>query len=60
MKKNKTLLFTINNKGHDKSNPDLLRIILHGDFTKIDFGYITKKNMSMAVGFELHPKPTLK
>ncbi len=43
MKKNKTLLFTINKKGHSKSNPDLLRIILQSDYTKIDFGYTAKE-----------------
>lgn len=43
MKKNKTLLFTINKKGHSKGNPDLLRIILSPDHTKIDFGYIAKE-----------------
>ena len=43
MKKNKTLLFTINKKGHSKSNPDLLRIILSPDHTKIDFGYTAKE-----------------
>ncbi len=43
MKKNKTFLFTINKKGHAKSNPDLLRIILSPDQTKIDFGYIAKE-----------------
>lgn len=43
MKKNKTLLFTINEKGHAKSNPDVLRIILNPDYTKIDFGYIARE-----------------
>ncbi len=43
MKKNKTLLFTINKKGHSRSNPDLLRIILSPDLTKIDFGYTAKE-----------------
>ena len=43
MKKNKTLLFTINKKGHSRSNPDLLRIILSPDHTKIDFGYTAKE-----------------
>lgn len=43
MKKNKTLLFTINKKGHSRGNPDLLRIILSPDNTKIDFGYIAKE-----------------
>lgn len=43
MKKNKTFLFTINKKGHAKSNPDLLRIILSPDYTKIDFGYTAKE-----------------
>jgi hypothetical protein len=43
MKKNKTLLFTINKKGHSKSNPDLLRIILSPDHTKIDFGYTARE-----------------
>lgn len=42
MRKNKTLLFTINKKGHATSNPDLLRIILHPEYTKIDFGYTAK------------------
>jgi hypothetical protein len=41
--KNKTLLFTLNKKGHSKSNPDLLRIILHPEYTKIDFGYTAKE-----------------
>ena len=43
MKKNMTLLFTINKKGHSKGNPDLLRIILSPGHTKIDFGYIAKE-----------------
>jgi hypothetical protein len=43
MKKKKTVLFTINKKGHAKSNPDLLRIILHQEYTKIDFGYTAKE-----------------
>lgn len=42
MKKNKTLLFTINKKGHSKENPDLLRILCSPEYTKIDFGYIAK------------------
>ena len=41
--KNKTLLFTLNKKGHSKSNPDLLRIILNPEYTKIDFGYTAKE-----------------
>jgi hypothetical protein len=43
MKKNKTVLFTINRKGHSKSNPDLLRIIFDTNYTKIDFGYTAKE-----------------
>lgn len=43
MKKNKTVLFTINRKGHAKSNPDLLRIIFDTNYTKIDFGYTAKE-----------------
>ena len=43
MKKNKTLLFTINKKGHAHNNPDLLRIILDKEYTKIDFGYTAKE-----------------
>jgi hypothetical protein len=42
MKKNKTLLFTINKKGHSKDNPDLLRILCSPEHTKIDFGYTAK------------------
>jgi hypothetical protein len=42
MKRNKTLLFTINKKGHSKENPDLLRIICSPEYTKIDFGYTAK------------------
>jgi hypothetical protein len=42
MKKNKTILFTINKKDHSKGNPDLLRIILSPEYTKIDFGYTAK------------------
>jgi hypothetical protein len=41
--KNKTLLFTLNKKGHSKGNPDLLRITLFPDRTKIDFGYTAKE-----------------
>ena len=43
MKKKKTLLFTINKKGHAHGNPDLLRIILDTEYTKIDFGYTAKE-----------------
>lgn len=41
--KNKTLLFTLNKKGHSRGNPDLLRITLFPDHTKIDFGYTAKE-----------------
>ena len=41
--KNKTLLFTLNKKGHSRGNPDLLRITLFLDHTKIDFGYTAKE-----------------
>ena len=41
--KNKTLLFTLNKKGHSKGNPDLLRITLFPDRAKIDFGYTAKE-----------------
>lgn len=41
--KNKTLLFTLNKKSHSKGNPDLLRITLFPDRTKIDFGYTAKE-----------------
>ena len=41
--KNKTLLFTLNKKSHSKGNPDLLRITLFADRTKIDFGYTAKE-----------------
>ena len=43
MKKKNTLLFTVNKKGHAQSNPDLLRIILDTEYTKIDFGYTAKE-----------------
>ena len=43
MKKKNTLLFTVNKKGHAHSNPDLLRIILDTEYTKIDFGYTAKE-----------------
>ena len=43
MKKKNTLLFTVNKKGHAYSNPDLLRIILDTEYTKIDFGYTAKE-----------------
>jgi len=43
MKKNKTILFTINKKGHSIGNPDLLRIIFSPEYTKIDFGYTAKE-----------------
>lgn len=39
----KIILFTINKKGHSNSNPDLLRIILKPEHTKIDFGYTAKE-----------------
>jgi hypothetical protein len=39
----KIILFTINKKGHSNSNPDLLRIILKPEYTKIDFGYTAKE-----------------
>lgn len=42
MKTNKTLLFTINKKGHSWGNPDLLRMISSPKYTKIDFGYTAK------------------
>ena len=42
MKTNKTLLFTINKKGHSWGNPDLLRMICSPKYTKIDFGYTAK------------------
>ena len=41
--KNKTLLLTLNKKSHSKGNPDLLRITLFPDRTKIDFGYTAKE-----------------
>ena len=41
--KNKTVLFTLNKKGHTKSNPDLLRITMDANYTKIDFGYTAKE-----------------
>ena len=41
--KNNTLLFTLNNNSHSKGNPDLLRITLFPDRTKIDFGYTAKE-----------------
>ena len=43
MKNKNTLLFTVNKKGHAQSNPDLLRIILDTEYTKIDFGYTAKE-----------------
>ena len=43
MKKKKTLLFTINKKGHANVKTDLLRIILDTEYTKIDFGYTAKE-----------------
>lgn len=43
MKNEKTLLFNVNKKGHARDNPDLLRIILSPNFTKIDFGYTAKE-----------------
>ena len=43
MKTSKIILFTINKRGHAKDNPDLLRIIMYSDYTKIDFGYTAKE-----------------
>jgi hypothetical protein len=57
MKKNKTFLFTVNKKGHAKSNPDLLRIILSPDYTKIDFG-CTAKEMYIKGGWICMEKDT--
>ena len=39
MKNIKTKIINLNREGHGESNPTLLRIILHPDYTKIDFGY---------------------
>ncbi|MGO4819775.1 hypothetical protein [Flavobacterium sp. W22_SRS_FP1] len=43
MKNKKTLLFNIIKKRLAHSNPDLFRIILDTEYTKIDFGYTAKE-----------------
>lgn len=40
-KTHKSILFHFQFKGHSETNPELVRILLHPEFTKVDFGYIT-------------------
>jgi len=37
--KNQALLFQMSSKGEDWDNLQLLRVILHPEYTKVDFGY---------------------
>jgi hypothetical protein len=40
-KKEKNIIFHLNQLGHSESNPILLRVQLFHEYTKIDFGYVT-------------------
>jgi hypothetical protein len=55
IKNNKKLVFHLNIKGHDESNPILLRINLFPEFTKIDFGYITTNKYNKGGWIKISP-----
>lgn len=55
-KNTEPLLFEIPEKTISKDNPKVLRIILHPDFTRIDFGYNTTTEFIKGGWIRMSPK----